>query len=44
MAKRWVIEAIKDRLEEAKIEGNVEEVKELENLLKKREERGVANA
>ncbi|WP_284693946.1 hypothetical protein LZ906_017480 (plasmid) [Paraclostridium ghonii] len=41
MSRQWVEEAIKDRLEEAKQEGNIEEVKELESLLKKRIERGL---
>lgn len=41
MGRQWVEEVIKDRLEEAKQEGNIEEVKELESLLKKRIERGL---
>lgn len=41
MSNKWVLDAIKDRLEEAKEEGNLDEVKELELLLVKRKERGI---
>lgn len=41
MSNKWVLDVIKDRLEEAKEEGNWDEVKELELLLVKRKERGI---
>lgn len=41
MSNKWVLDAIKDRLEEAKKDGNWDEVKELELLLVKRKERGI---
>lgn len=41
MGRKWIEEEIKDRLSQARENGDQEEVKELEQLLKKRKERGL---
>lgn len=43
MGRQWVAQVIKEQLEEAKENGNIEEVRELENLLRLREQRGLSN-
>lgn len=41
MGRRWIQEMIEESLEEAKKEGNEKEIAEIEQLLKKRKERGL---
>lgn len=41
MGRRWVKELIEESLEEAKKEGNEKDIEEMEQLIKKRKERGL---